>query len=112
MPDRKAFQPLARAFHALADPTRLAVLEVLSNGEHCVCRIQEELGDIPANLLSHHLRVLREAGLVGSKKKGRWVHYWLNEEKLEALRKAIPRLKPGAEKVCNCGPPRKRQRRT
>ena len=103
---------LARGFQALADPTRLAILEVLAGGEHCVCRIQEALGDIPANLLSHHLRVLREAGLVHSVRKGRWVHYWLNTEGLEALRQAIPRLKPGAEKVCNCGPPRKRQRRT
>ncbi len=111
MPDREAFKPTARAFHALAEPTRLAILEVLSQGEHCVCRIQEALGDIPANLLSHHLRVLREAGLVRARRQGRWVLYALEEENLEALRKAIPRLEPGAEKVCNCGPPRKRQRR-
>ncbi len=107
-----ARERLARGFQALADPTRLAILEALSRGEHCVCRIQEALGDIPANLLSHHLRVLREAGLVHSMRKGRWVHYWLNPEALEDLREAIPRLLPGAEEVCNCGPPRRRRWRT
>jgi len=92
----------ARAFKALADPTRLRVLEVLSRGEHCVCEIQAHLDPLPQNLLSHHLRVLKEAGLVLAEKRGRWVHYRLNEPRLEALRQSVPRLGPQEREACAC----------
>ncbi|GEM89092.1 hypothetical protein ODE01S_05260 [Oceanithermus desulfurans NBRC 100063] len=93
---------MARAFKALADPTRLRVLEVLSRGEHCVCEIQAHLDPLPQNLLSHHLRVLKEAGLVLAEKRGRWVHYRLNEPRLEALRQSVPRLDPNKQVECAC----------
>ncbi len=92
----------ARAFKALADPTRLRVLEVLGRGEHCVCEIQAHLHPLPQNLLSHHLRVLKEADLVRSEKHGRWVHYRLNEDRLAALRAAVPQLRGGKEGACGC----------
>jgi ArsR family transcriptional regulator len=60
----------------LADPTRLAVLEVLMRGPCHVTAINESLG-IPRNLLSHHLRVLREAGLVRANRDGKAVQYAL-----------------------------------
>jgi len=92
----------ARAFKALADPTRLQVLEVLSSGEHCVCEIQRHFEALPQNLLSHHLRVLKEAGMVYAEKRGRWVHYRLNEARLAELRRRIPKLRPGQAPVCAC----------
>ncbi|WP_293180637.1 metalloregulator ArsR/SmtB family transcription factor [Oceanithermus sp.] len=92
----------ARAFKALADPTRLRVLEVLSRGEHCVCEIQRHFEALPQNLLSHHLRVLKDAGLVRSEKRGRWVHYRLDEDQLAALRAAVPQLRGGKEDACGC----------
>ncbi len=80
----------AKAFQALADPTRLGILRVLQQGTCCVCEIQEQLPEVAPNLLSHHLRVLREAGLVEASKRGRWVDYRLNTATLKALRSAIP----------------------
>ncbi len=48
----------AKAFQALADPTRLSILRVLQQGTWCVCEIQEQLPKVAPNLLSHHLRAL------------------------------------------------------
>ena len=76
---------LARSFQALADEKRLRVLELLGGGELCVCELAEAL-DLSQPLLSFHLRTLREAGLVSTRKKGRWVHYSLNPEALNELR--------------------------
>lgn len=82
---------LERGFQALSDPTRLRILRLLEGGARCVCEIQSGLPEIALNLLSHHLRVLREAGLVHSLRRGRWVDYSLNAEALEQLRRAVPR---------------------
>jgi ArsR family transcriptional regulator len=81
-------ETLAEAFGALADPTRVRVLVMLEAGRRCVCDLQEEIGIAP-NLLSYHLRILRDAGLVTAARRGRWVDYELAPA-LEALRSAIP----------------------
>lgn len=70
---------------ALADERRLRIVEILRDGERCVCQIQPAL-DISQPLLSHHLRVLREAGLVRDRRQGRWIHYALVPEAMEELR--------------------------
>lgn len=70
---------LARAsqlFHALSDETRLGILEMLRDGERCVCDLQEELGAAQSRL-SFHLKVLKEAGLVTDRREGRWSYYTL-----------------------------------
>jgi ArsR family transcriptional regulator len=61
-------------FHALSDATRLAILNMLRDGERCVCELQDELGAAQSRL-SFHLRVLKEAGLVADRREGRWAHY-------------------------------------
>lgn len=77
-------------FGALADPSRLDLLARLGDGaEHCVCELLRETG-LAANLLSYHLGVLRRAGLISAKRRGRWVDYRLIPEGLEALRRAMP----------------------
>lgn len=68
-------------FKALADPSRLAILELLSGRECCVCELQTALG-IQGNLLSHHLKVLREAGFIENTRRGRWIDYRLNKHTL------------------------------
>jgi len=92
----------AAAFKALADPTRLRVLRILEGGEHCVCEIQSHFEAIPQNLLSHHLRVLKEAGLVSAEKRGRWVYYQLNRPRLKELRTAIPSGRGKKKGLCSC----------
>ncbi len=64
---------------ALADPTRLRVLHALSRGELCVCQITELAGLAPSTI-SRHMSVLQAAGLVESRKEGRWVYYRHPEE--------------------------------
>lgn len=61
-------------FHALSDPTRLSILEMLRGGEQCVCDLQLEL-DAAQSRLSFHLRVLKDAGLVSDRREGRWSYY-------------------------------------
>jgi len=61
-------------FHALSDATRLSILEMLRDGERCVCELQDEL-DAAQSRLSFHLRVLKEAGLVTDRREGRWSYY-------------------------------------
>jgi len=66
----------------LADPNRLRILDVLMQGDSCNCELNEQLG-LPPNLLSHHLRILREAGLVDSRRDvidGRWIYYSVDRE--------------------------------
>ncbi len=96
------FDEQAAAFKALADPTRLRVLHILAGGEHCVCEIQNHFEAIPQNLLSHHLRVLKEAGLVSAEKRGRWVYYHLNRQRLKELRAAIPSGRGKKKRLCSC----------
>lgn len=87
--DSTTFEVAATRFSALGDPTRLRILARLSGGERCVCDLLEQI-DVAPNLLSYHLKVLREAGLVEASRRGRWVDYRLAGGALEALRAAIP----------------------
>lgn len=81
----------ARRFAALGDPARLAILDRLADGTRCLCEMQEDLGMAP-NLLSYHMRVLREAGLVSGARRGRRIDYRLEPEGLWALRDELDRL--------------------
>ncbi len=74
----------ARAFHALADDTRLRIVDLLRDGELCVCHIQDGLG-MSQSGLSFHLKTLKDAGLLTDRRQGRWVYYRLNPAALETL---------------------------
>jgi ArsR family transcriptional regulator len=70
-------ETITAVLKALADPNRLRIFEALMRGVSCNGWLTEELG-LPANLLSHHLKVLREAGLVQDRRDavdGRWIYY-------------------------------------
>ena len=73
---------------ALADPYRLEILEILSPEIRCNCHLQDQL-DIAPNLLSYHLKVLREAGLIEGAKRGRWIDYSLTSTARERLSHAL-----------------------
>ncbi|MFY1694261.1 MULTISPECIES: ArsR/SmtB family transcription factor [unclassified Solwaraspora] len=68
---------LARAFKALADPVRLRLLSMIASAgaEVCVCDLSAAFA-LTGPTISHHLRVLREAGLVDCERRGTWVYYW------------------------------------
>jgi ArsR family transcriptional regulator len=78
----------ARVFAALADPARLRVLAVLADTQRCVCDIQSA-APMAANLLSYHLRTLREAGLVVGTRRGRFVDYRLTDDAAGRVRGAL-----------------------
>jgi len=74
---------------ALADPVRLAVVRLLARQpELCVCEIQRAF-DLGQPTISHHLRILREAGLVGCEKRGLWAYYSLRPAALRRLAESL-----------------------
>lgn len=90
----------AQLFHALSDETRLGILEMLRNGERCVCDLQEEL-DAAQSRLSFHLRVLREAGLVSDRREGRWSYYSILPEALAEVHDLAVALQPSKLRILN-----------
>ena len=89
---------LARRFKALADPSRVAIVNRLAGaGEVCVCALVGEL-DLSQPTVSHHLRILREAGLVDATRRGTWAYYRLVPEAVESLSFALsaPTARPRA----------------
>ncbi len=79
----------AGTFGALSDPIRLSILDKLDRDQLCVCDLQQDLAIAP-NLLSYHLRILREAGLVESARRGRWVDYRLSDDAALTVATALP----------------------
>lgn len=78
-------------FKAFADPVRLRLLNLLADGEVCVCHLHEAL-DLPQSTVSRHLAYLRKRGLVVGRKEGLWVHYRLAKPAGELHRTLIGSL--------------------
>jgi ArsR family transcriptional regulator len=92
LPDRTRAVTALR-FRALGDETRLRILEQLAAGERSVTDLMA-LVEIGQSLMSHHLRILREAGLVIDRRDGRWIHYSIAETALAACRLALYEMEP------------------
>jgi ArsR family transcriptional regulator len=88
---------LAGAFKALGDPVRLRLLSMIAShagGEVCVCDLTPAF-DLSGPTISHHLRVLREAGLIDHQRRGTWVYYRAMPAKLNALSQLLAIPAPG-----------------
>ncbi len=72
---------LAETLRAVADPTRLRMLDLLAqqSGPICVCDITDQFSQNQPTI-SHHLKILREAGLIHTEKRGLWAYYWPSED--------------------------------
>lgn len=81
---------------ALGDSNRLQIVQMLSEGEKCGCKLLEAF-EITQPTLSHHMRILTECGLVNARKEGKWSHYSLNCETLKEYKQFIEGLS------CSCG---------
>lgn len=79
---------LSVVFKALSDPNRLKIIEMLKNGEVCACNILENC-EFSQPTLSHHMGILIRAGVVISRKEGKWIHYSLNSESLDSIIKYL-----------------------
>jgi ArsR family transcriptional regulator, arsenate/arsenite/antimonite-responsive transcriptional repressor len=78
---------LAQVFKALADPVRLRLVSLIGahqGGEACVCELTTAF-DLTQPTISHHLKVLREAGIIDGEGRGTWVYYWLVPAALERM---------------------------
>ena len=115
MNDRPPFpdnvQTMVRLLKVLAEPKRLLILDLLMQGVQCNCELGESLQLAP-NLISHHLGVLRKAGLVNVEpdaRDARWLYYSINRESLYRLNSALEdffnpaRIRP---RLPSCGPGR------
>lgn len=93
----------AGLFQALADPHRLEILAILEREVRCNCHLQDLL-DLAPNLLSYHLKVLRQAGLIVGERRGRWKDYSIAPGAKDLLEAAVPTLdvatSPDPDGVC------------
>lgn len=105
----KDVRVLADGLKILSDPTRLAILDLLMEGIQCNCYLGDRLG-LPMNLISHHLRLLREADLISAERDpldARWIYYSVNQKALTELRQRLSafldpeRIQP---RLPTCGP--------
>lgn len=83
--DEAAAARIAPMFKALGDPVRLRLAALIaSQAEVCVCDLQTHF-TLSGPTISHHLKVLREAGLISGERRGTWVYYWINPAALQSL---------------------------
>ena len=90
---------LARLFKAMGDPVRLRLLSLIAShagGEACVCDLTDVF-DLTGPTISHHLKVLREAGLISGERRGTWIYYRVHPEALGRLSAVlVPDTAPSA----------------
>jgi ArsR family transcriptional regulator len=94
----------ARWFHALADETRLQIIDRLRDGEQCVCDLTDLL-QTGQSRLSFHLKTLKDAGILTDRREGRWIYYSLNSSAIGELEEFIGSIKPksrGLRVASNC----------
>ncbi len=85
---------LAALFRALADPARVTIMAMLLNAEEvCACDLSDGIGKSAATA-SHHLKILKDSGLVASERRGTWVYYRAVPERVAAIADALAPAKP------------------
>lgn len=92
--DRRDFEDNYKIIKALSDVNRVLIINNLSKGEMCACKILEKF-DITQPTLSHHMKILSNCGLINSRKEGKWIHYSLNMDKVKQFQNFISNLTSG-----------------
>jgi ArsR family transcriptional regulator len=92
----------ATLFHALSDPIRLEVVNLLVGGERCVCELMDEL-DMAQSRLSWHLKTLADAGIISGRREGRWNYYTLNPPAFAEAREILSSLNLGRRLTVRAG---------
>lgn len=89
--DEQSAERLAHVFKALGDPTRVRLVSLIAaadGAEACICDLTEPVG-LSQPTVSHHMKLLAEAGLVTREQRGRWAYYRLVDDAFEALQKVV-----------------------
>jgi len=81
-------EKMAVYFKALSETTRLKIVITLLKGEQCVCKIIDEM-QLSQPAVSHHMKVLKQAGLVKARREGKWIHYSLNKDAFKEMEKLL-----------------------
>lgn len=92
---------MAAVFKALADENRIRILELLGGGEKCACKLLEALS-ISQPTLSHHMKILCDAGIVLGRKEGKWMHYRISGDGVRLMADYLHTLTDSESKPC-CG---------
>ena len=85
------YKKTAIMFKAFCDENRLQILSLLQSGEKCACKLLEEM-QITQPTLSHHMKILCDAGVVTSRKEGKWMHYCISEDGMQKVREYVDRF--------------------
>ncbi len=99
----KDLEQAALRFHALADETRLQIIEHLLEGEQCVCDLTDFL-QTGQSRLSFHLKTLKDTGLLKDRRDGRWIYYSLNDEAMREIGRWLDSFKGKRLKVRSGAP--------
>ena len=83
---------------ALGDSNRLQIVQMLSEGEKCGCKLLEAF-EITQPTLSHHMKILCDSGIVNARKEGKWIHYSISQEGIEEAQKYLYTLKEGRKDI-------------
>lgn len=96
-------EKIALVFKALGDENRVRILRILHSGEKCACMLLDEL-NISQSTLSHHMKILCDAGLVVGHKEGKWTHYRIRCEGICSIRTLMRELLSDGNILpdCNC----------
>ena len=82
----------ATIFKALCDENRIKILDMLSTGEKCACKLLEEI-DVTQPTLSHHMKILCDSGIVVGRKEGKWTHYSISQKGIDEAQKYLAMLR-------------------
>lgn len=77
-------EQIAKIFKSFCDERRIDIIKLLSSGEKCACKLLEEL-NISQPTLSHHMKILCDAGIVIPRKEGKWTHYRIDKEQSKKI---------------------------
>jgi len=94
----REIEKVRQLFHALADETRLRIVDRLLGGEQCVCDLTDTL-EAGQSRLSFHLKTLKDAGLVRDRRQGRWVYYSLNPGALDLVGEFVSEVRSSVRRA-------------
>lgn len=89
---------VAAMFKAFCDENRLRILQMLQSGERCACHLLEEM-QITQPTLSHHMKILCDAGIVVGRKEGKWMYYSISDEGMETVRECLEQIAKHSDTV-------------
>lgn len=82
---------IAVIFKAFCDENRIRIIKLLRSGEKCACKLLEEI-NVTQPTLSHHMKILCDAGIVTGRKEGKWTHYSISEKGVEQAKECLRQL--------------------